>query len=167
MSKWIDCSKLGKEKEAEFSQLLLSMFGGEVTKASKEDDMYNHIDIIWKYKGKEYSFDIKSAKKVSRSDNIPNYEINWIELQNVRGNLGWLYGKANYIAFETFTNWLIVRRRDIINLIDLKVVDRTISKSKDFYTCYQRDGRQDIIVKVPTSDLEKIARLKLDKNNHV
>lgn len=81
--------------------------------------------------------------------------------------MGWLYGKADYIAFETLTNWLVVRRKDIINLIDLKVVDRTISKSKDFYTCYQRDGRQDIIVKIPTSDLEKIARLKLDKNNHV
>lgn len=163
MSKWIDCSKLGKEKETEFSQLLLSMFGGEVTKASREDDMYNHIDIIWKYKGKEYSFDIKSAKKASRSDNIPNYEINWIELQNVRGNLGWLYGKADFIAFETSTDWLIVRRRDIINLIDLKVIDRTISKSKDFYTCYQRDGRQDIIVKVPTVDIYNIASKVLNK----
>ena len=46
MNKWINCSKLGKEKEVEFSQLLLSVFGGEVSKASKEDDMYNHIDII-------------------------------------------------------------------------------------------------------------------------
>lgn len=167
MSKWIDCSKLGKEKEREFSQLLLSKFGGEMIKSSKNDDMYNHIDLIWRYRGGEYSFDVKSAKKANRSDNIPNYDINWIELQNVRGNLGWLYGKADYIAFETFTNWLIVRRRDIINLIDLKVIDRTISKSKDFYTCYQRDGRQDIIIKIPTSDLEKIARLTLGKNNYV
>lgn len=61
----------------------------------------------------------------------------------------------------------MVRRKDIINLIDLKVIDKTISKSKDFYTYYQRDGRKDIIVKIPTIDLEKIARLKLDKSNHV
>ncbi len=61
----------------------------------------------------------------------------------------------------------MVRRKDIINLIDLKVIDKTISKSKDFYTCYQRDGRKDIIVKIPTIDLEKIARLKLDKNSYV
>jgi hypothetical protein len=61
----------------------------------------------------------------------------------------------------------VVRRKDIINLIDLKVIDKTISKSKDFYTCYQRDGRKDIIVKIPTIDLEKIARLKLDKNSYV
>lgn len=46
MNKWINCSKLGKAKETEFSQLLLSKFGGEVIKASREDDMYNHIDII-------------------------------------------------------------------------------------------------------------------------
>ena len=60
-----------------------------------------------------------------------------------------------------------MRRKDIVNLIDLKVIDKTISKSKDFYTYYQRDGRQDIIVKIPTIDLEKIARLKLDKNSYV
>lgn len=46
MSKWLDCSKLGKKKETEFSQLLLSKYGGKVIKTSKEDDMYNHIDII-------------------------------------------------------------------------------------------------------------------------
>ena len=167
MSKWIDCSKLGKEKEREFSQLLLSKFGGEMIKSSKNDDMYNHIDLIWRYRGGEYSFDVKSAKKANRSDNIPNYDINWIELQNVRGNLGWLYGKADYIAFETLYNWLILRRTDIINLINSKVINKTISKNKEFYTYYQRDGRQDIIVKVPTVDLEKISRIKLSKDSHV
>lgn len=53
---------------------------------------------------------------------------------------------------------MIVRRVDIINLINLKVINKSISKSKDFYTLYQRYGRQDIIVKVPTSDLRKIAK---------
>lgn len=53
---------------------------------------------------------------------------------------------------------MIVRRVDIINLINLKVINKSISKSKDFYTLYQRYGRQDIIVKVPTSDLRRIAK---------
>lgn len=53
---------------------------------------------------------------------------------------------------------MIVRRVDIIDLVNLKVINKSISKSKDFYTLYQRYGRQDIIVKVPTSDLCKIAK---------
>lgn len=53
---------------------------------------------------------------------------------------------------------MIVRRVDIIDLVNLKVINKSISKSKDFYTLYQRYGRQDIIVKVPTSDLRKIAK---------
>lgn len=53
---------------------------------------------------------------------------------------------------------MIVRRVDIIDLVNLKVINKSISKSKDFYTLYQRYGRQDIIVKVPTSDLRRIAK---------
>lgn len=163
MNKWLNCSKLGKEKEIEFSKLLTNTFGGEVTKTSKEDDMFRHIDIIWSYKGKTYGFDIKSAKKLNRSDNMPNYDINWIELQNVRGNPGWIYGEAHYIAFETLNDWLIVRRMDIIDFINSKVINKTISKNKDLYTYYQRDNRQDIVVKVLTDDLRKIAKVVLNK----
>lgn len=57
-----------------------------------------------------------------------------------------------------------MRRVDIISMLELKVINNTISKSKDFYTYYQRDDRQDIIVKVPTDDLRKIARKVFKKN---
>lgn len=46
MNKYIDCSKLGKIKESEFSELLLSQVGGTVQILSKYQDMYDHIDII-------------------------------------------------------------------------------------------------------------------------
>ena len=103
-------------------------------------------------------------KKSNRKDAIPDDQIHWVELQNVRGNPGWIYGKANFIAFELNNSWLIVKRQKLIELIDKKVVDKTISKSKDFYTYYQRWGRNDIIVKVKTSDLREIANFILTKN---
>lgn len=46
MNKYIDCTKLGKIKESEFSELLLSQVGGTVQIPSKYQDMYDHIDII-------------------------------------------------------------------------------------------------------------------------
>jgi hypothetical protein len=61
-------------------------------------------------------------------------------------------------------SWLIVNRESIIDWIDKKVSNKTISKSKDFYTLYQRWGRNDIVVKVKISDLQKIANFILTKN---
>lgn len=167
MNKWIDCSKQGKSKETDFTQILITQFGGTVRKASKEEDMYNHIDLIWEYNNKVFSFDVKSAKKNNRADNTPNYDINWIELTNVRGNIGWLYGKADYIAFECEVDWLICRRTDLIKFIDSKVISKQILKSKELYTYYQRDGRQDIIVKVLNIDLRNIARMIFNKSEKV
>lgn len=163
MTKWEDFYRKGLLKENEFADLLVAKEGGITKHASKKDDIYGHVDIIWTINDHDYLFDVKSLKKANRSDCTPDDSIHWIELQNVNGNIGWLYGKAHYIAFETLSDWLIVKRADIINMLKNKIVDNAISKSKNFYTFYQRDGRQDIVVKVPTKDLREIARNVLKK----
>lgn len=86
-----------------------------------------------------------------------------MELKNVRGNPGWLFGKADYIAFEGEKDWIVCRRTDIIKLIDSKVTNKSIDKSRSLYTYYQRDGRQDIVVKVLSSDLRSISRISFMK----
>ena len=164
MNKWSDFYQEGLTKEKEFGDLLVKKNGGSYVHASQKDDMFNHIDLFYTIAGKTYSFDVKSMKKSNRKDSTVDDQIHWIELQNVRGNPGWIYGKANFIAFELMNSWLIVNREKIIDWIDKKVTNKTISKSKDFYTYYQRWGRQDIVVKVKTSDLREIANFILTKN---
>lgn len=91
-----------KEKELEFALALCkakSLSSSIIEEASKEDDIYRHID-IWVGAN---SFDVKAAKKTNRSDLLPNYDIHWIELRNVHGDKGWLFGQADYIAFELET----------------------------------------------------------------
>lgn len=78
-----------------------------------------------------------------------------------------MYGKADYIAFETLNSWVVLRRKDIITLINYKVKNDSITSSKELYTYYQRKGRKDIIVKVLTSDLQLIARKIYNKNTLV
>lgn len=163
MSRYQDFYKVGLAKEDSFAKLLVDTFGGETKHASKEDDMYNHLDIIWTFNGKDYSFDVKGLKKHNQKDINTDDSIHWIEIQNVRGNKGWIFGKADYIAFETNNDWLIIERKSIIDWIDRKVVDKTIVYSKDLYTYYQRYGRQDIVVKVLTEDLRQIAKKILKK----
>lgn len=164
MNKWSDFYQEGLAKEKEFGDLLIKQFGGSWVHADRHDDMYNHIDLIYTKKNQITKFDIKSMKKVNRKDAEVNDQIHWIELQNVRGNPGWIYGKADYIAFELQNSWLIVKRTDIIDWIDKKVTDKTIGKSKDFYKYYQRWGRQDIVVKVKTADLRQIVKYEINKN---
>ena len=164
MNKWSDFYQEGLAKEKEFGDLLVEKNGGSYVHASRKDDMFNHIDLFYTKENETYSFDVKSMKKSNRKDSKVDDQIHWIELQNVRGNPGWIYGKADFIAFELMNSWLIVNREKIIDWIDKKVTNKTISKSKDFYTYYQRWGRQDIVVKVKTSDLREIANFILTKN---
>ena len=153
----------GFQKELEFAHSLIANIGGKVIHSTLDEDRYDHIDLWWIYNRKRISFDVKSMKKSSRIDANFNSTIHWIELKNVNGQLGWLFGKAHYIVFETTHNWLIIRRTDLINLLRQHIKNFTISSSKNLYTCYQRYNRQDVIVQVPITDLYSIARKILNK----
>lgn len=46
MSKYSEFYKIGLAKEDAFAKLLVDTYGGKTRHASKEDDVYNHLDII-------------------------------------------------------------------------------------------------------------------------
>lgn len=148
---------IGKLKEDDFA----SMFTN-VTPSTKEEDMYEHWDLNIGVK-----IDVKSLKKESRSDLFYNENFHWVELKNVRGKLSWLYGDADFFAFETEEYWVIVEKLRLQEFIANKTKEKEISTSKDPYELYRREGRKDIIVKVKTIDLFYLATkiLKKDENN--
>lgn len=163
MSKVQEFYKTGRAVEDQFAYLLMKTHGGLVKHSSRHQDMFDHIDLIWHINDKVYTFDVKGLKKHNQTDIYTDDSIHWVELQNVRGNLGWVYGKADYIVFETNNDWLFVKRKALLDLLEEKVKDKTITNSKELYTYYQRYNRQDIVVKVLTSDLRKIASSILNK----
>lgn len=162
----MSCFSNGKKKEEEFKQALSKVLEKKninftIEKTSFNDDVRNHIDFILKYGNKVRSFDVKARKKVNRKDKKATDDLNWIELKNVRGCDGWLYGKATHIAFETNQGFMLVKRKRLIELIEEKCQDTTIYpseqyKTKEIYKKYNRAGRKDIIVLVPNSDIEQI-----------
>lgn len=163
MNKVQEFYKTGKTVEDQFAYLLMKTHGGIARHSSRHQDMFEHIDIIWSIDDKTYTFDVKGLKKHNQTDTYTDDSIHWVELQNVRGNLGWVYGKADYIVFETNNDWLFVKRKALLDLLEDKVRDKTITNSKELYTYYQRYNRQDIVVKVLTNDLRKIANSILNK----
>ena len=146
----------GKEKELEFALALCkakSLSSSIIEEASKEDDIYRHID-IWVGAN---SFDVKAAKKTNRSDLLPNYDIHWIELRNVHGDKGWLFGQADYIAFELETTWCSCPRISLIRSLKGKIDFSNFTTNRDdMFRVYRRKDRLDAIVKVDSDFLTKV-----------
>ena len=122
----------------------------KTSRSSKDQDIYEH----WDFKVNNSLVDVKGAKKISRSDEEFNYDIAWLEIRNVRGNLGWLKGKADFIAFEQKDHFLIVKRLDLLNWLKLKITNKKVvySSKEALYRFYQRKNRKDIVCLVKIKD---------------
>ena len=140
----------GKAREAQFQKYFKKIF-----LPSREEDMKEHWDFGVK-------FDVKMIKSVKRHQK-PDEAIHWVELTNVNGEKGWLYGEADLFSFEIIDYWIVVHKDDIQKLIARKCKDRTISPVPALYKIYQRKGRQDQIVLVKSIDLMYIATSIIEK----
>ncbi len=127
--------------------------------STQDEDMFQHIDVYVE----DMSVDVKGMKKTNRDDETVDASIHWIELQNVNGDKGWLYGGASHIAFELIDSYLIIERTILHQFCKEKIVDRKIKNTKGLYTLYRRKGRQDVLTIVLTEDLLKLPHRILNK----
>lgn len=139
-----------KQKEVEFAQQIKKF--GTVTESTREEDMFEHWDIKL-----ETKIDVKALRKTRRGDKDTDENIHWVELKNVNGELGWLYGKAHCFAFEIIDYWIIVDKINLQEFIKEKCKDKIKTETPALYKLYTRRGRSDIITLVKTIDLLYIA----------
>lgn len=156
------------EKEIEFGEMF-----GKYRLSPPDVDMKDHWDVSvpWGYfwakmplgppkhsysiqEQPPYTFDVKAQPKGQQS-----HSYRWVELQNVNGDTGWLYGKADFIAFEYTEYWIIVNREKLIALVEPKIDLSTPAVSGDWvanpqpYRLHRRLGRKDAVIMVPVVDL--------------
>lgn len=141
--------------------------GGKTTRASKKEDVVDHIDFWWDSpKGGKLGIDVKGLNKSKRSDSSFDDTIHWLEIQNVNGKPGWLCGKANYIAFKTFSKIIFVKREKLLNfaLDAIKGKEVVYDTPNECYVPYKRKkwGRDDLSLKVTNDDLIKLADFCID-----
>lgn len=120
-------------------------------KTSKEVDMFDHIDFFINGKG----FEVKAMKSFKRGMPVDENLI-ILEFQNVRGNLGWLYGKADYIVFERLNEFIIVKRKDLIEAAEYYFKDDYIYSYPAYYQKYGRKDRMDSVGYLKYKDIENI-----------
>lgn len=129
--------------------------GYSVRKSSKKDDIEKHIDFyITRSNGTFTSVDVKGA-------NHP--ETIWVELKNVLGKVGWLFGKAEFIAFDMseVNGFCMVRRTDLIRLVEEEVDANFVEKQYAYKKLYQRKNRSDVITKLHLTDIKKCRSFKI------
>jgi hypothetical protein len=145
-----------KTIEDDFARVIKDM--GEVTPSSTQEDINEHWDVKLSVK-----FDVKAVKKTNRSDIDTDDNIHWVELINVRGAKGWLYGEANYFSFELNDYWVIVAKEALQSFIAEKCKTKEKSERPELYKLYSRAGRSDMITLVKTIDLMYISEQIIKK----
>jgi len=150
--------KKGREVEENFASQLLS----EVVWATRQQDWREHWDVSgilpseYGIKGSQ-KFDVKSIKKVNRSDSNTQDEFTWVEAKNTQGHIGWILGKADYIVFERFKSWLLVNRKELLDLVNDKVKSLGYVEGKKPYHVYSRPSMKDKLTLVPFKDIESLS----------
>lgn len=154
---------------------------------SAKVDMTQHIDlfITEPASGKEFGVDIKAFKASKRGSikdrlasvditkvkpshladsrflnmdsDCPSQEKLVLELQTNSGYPGWLYGKADFIAFEMYRKFRLVPRKELIKVVEATVdMDNIVYYGLTDYYLYQRKkwGHKDLITQIDMFQLD-------------
>lgn len=125
-----------------------------IRKANPNEDKFEHWDFLLSKNEKQFTIDIKAHKHEYRNGPLLKYWF-WFEFKNVKGNKGWLFGQADYIAFEYFGKFLLYNRKElakiVVSLVDTKCLVKKPKEAK--YKLYQRHGREDQVSLIKISDL--------------
>jgi hypothetical protein len=144
-----------KQQEKDFAKQISEL--GAIYESSEQQDMFEHWDIKL-----ENKFDVKAIKRVRTAEGEPDDNIHYIEFVNLNGELGWLYGKSDYIAFELNDYWLIVDRKILVLFAQSKCASKETCQTPELYKIYSRG--KDKMTLARTIDLIYISELLLPKN---
>jgi len=139
--------------------------GWKVSASSRDENIDEHWDYLIEKDGNNYKVEVKSGKRIQRKDDKSQHEFVWVEIRNVRGKVGWLFGKSDLIAFESEKSFFFVKRMDLLKVVNKKVnlVAKVKSAKEALYKIYTREGRKDRVTLLPVSDIEPIKFMEWKK----
>ncbi len=159
-----DSLELGEHAENLFILLAVKL-GWRISASTQEENIHDHWDYLIEKDDKQYKVEVKSKKRISRSDANEQNNFVWVEIQNVRGETGWLFGKADLIAFEQEKTFLFVKKPDLLKTVNKKVdLVAKVKNPKDaVYKIYKREGRKDKLTLLPMNNIEQIQFTEWEK----
>ena len=141
--------------------LLYKRYGYNCIRSTDRENIYDHIDFFVtnpKLNNSKISIEVKGIKKEKREDVWFNDAIQWIEHTGRSGYPGWVYGKADFIVFVTFSDIIFVPTKELRKLSEqvLELEEIVHEVPKKCYIPYNRKHTGDIIFKMPTQDLRDL-----------
>lgn len=130
--------QMGMDAEKRFVGIMKKN-GHKIAKSTSKQDMFEHWDYLVNGKVKA---EVKGLKKARRSDNSTKNDWIYVEFRNVKGEDGWLYGKADVVCFEQEEGFLVVNRSSLVELAET-LVKTTFTDRPTPYKSYKRRNRPD------------------------
>ncbi len=142
----------GQELERKFYEIL--KLRDKNAREATRQEQYKHID-FFTYFG---TIDVKSKKRIGRSDVNEQETIVWLEYKNVQGRNGWLVSCVDILAFERDDDFILVKRKELQQMADelCDLTDMVTKSSEALYKGYTRKGREDLITQVKMKDIMKL-----------
>lgn len=150
---------MGEHAESRFVNVCKKK-GVSVRPASQLENMFQHFDFIVSSadRRKCARVEVKSMK-ARRRGMEPDPRVLYVELKNVHGYAGWLFGKADYLAFEQEKGFLMVDRKELIGVVDTLRPHCTIAETSGItHTLYSRRNRKDLVMIMDMSDIKHLSR---------
>ena len=143
----------GQNAESLFVELAKKQ-GFRVTPANNHQERIEHWDFLLT-KEKNLRVEVKSLKTFGVLHNgRMTKDFLLIEWKTVTGHDGWIYGKADLIAFERQDGFYLVPRKTLLDLAEKLCAEIWVDKRENMlYRQYQRKERKDIVSAILLSDV--------------
>lgn len=142
-----DCATRGRGAESRFTRCA-NDYGWIVTPANFEMQVRQKIDFILSRDDKTMYVDVKGLKRIKRTDDNFCFDRVWLELaRNDKQESSWLYGGlSDVISFETSTEFIFVKRIDLITAANILVNHNNPAKNArdSLYKLYKRPTKYGI-----------------------
>ena len=100
--------------------------------------------------------EVKAIKSRRRGE-TPDPSVIFVELKNVSGGPGWVYGKSDIVAFEQPSGFLMVQTRALKHLAESMVSTcKHANRSGIHHTLYKRRERDDLMLVLSRDDVTKL-----------
>ena len=134
--------------------------GYRIKVASAQQNMYDHIDLILTKEGETFTVDIKARR--TGTDKSKGFDDLWtvVEFKNTMGDLGWLYSKSDYIAFERKEDFVFADTKQLRDMCEsiVDVTKRVASFKNANYKVWGRSyqGKKDLISRIEMSKVVEL-----------
>jgi len=135
---------------------LCALRGMQPRRTSAKEDSIQHIDFTVDFHGKRVGIDVKGPRRIKRKDLAPSRWFTWLELRNVNGLKGSLFGHARYLVIASPRGWLWCKRSALAAECTLRYIElHDIAKEGESW--YSKRRGKSVIILVPYTYLYRQA----------